>query len=225
MGRATVVLLALLASACAPEVVDGQFTCSDGECPLGFACCAGRCQRSCLDAAGRDAGPRVDGGRFDGGRFDAGPRVDAGDRDAALMDVGVGFDAGRFDAGRLDAGPAPHDAGLPMTCMACARDSECPAGHSCVIYGASPICIRTYTGGCTLPLQLTSLSRAEGGAANVCVPPNEVSCLAFELRGMSCTGSLQCGGGRCESYCTYDCSGTPDCPAGWTCGPTGYCEM
>lgn len=220
---AALVASALTAS-CTPEPRDGQFTCSDGECPDGLSCCSGRCRRTCGDPA--DAEAPGDGGA------DAGPH---GGADAST-DGGAG-DAG-YDGGAACPGPCgvgrscgPADACVDddsvPSCHPCSRDVQCRGAAACIAEeGERGRCFPTVeAAGCEGPVYTSWADRAtvEMEMMQICLPPSGVSCAAVlaATNENFCARDTMCPeGGACDvarTTCTYSCQAREDCIEGLVC--------
>lgn len=225
VGGALMIACGSLAASCAPSLRDGQFTCSDGECPAAMRCCAGECRRSCEDPL--DAGAEG---------TDAGPTVDAG-HDAAV-------DAGPTDAG-VDAGPGPEcsppcpagetcghvgicvrDDTVP-SCLSCARDVQCRGAAACVAeeVGVGRCLPTPSESGCEGPIYTARADRPTTAMelATVCSPPEGVSCDAVlaAINETFCTDDAMCpSGGICDTartVCSHFCEAREDCSEGLVC--------
>ncbi|MBX3269842.1 MAG: hypothetical protein KF729_06255 [Sandaracinaceae bacterium] len=128
-----------LALGCRATIPDDTFACTtDEQCPDGFRCAGGFCNRTpgVMDAGGvdaaLDAGPALDADPFDGGEADGAPRdasadagshADGGGTERSMAECSDGVD--NDDDGRTDcADPECCDSGA---CTAGVLACECPA--------------------------------------------------------------------------------------------------
>ena len=230
-----VLCIALLCVGCAPDLMDAQFTCSDGLCPDDFQCCDGVCRPACdTDAGERDAGS-VDAGDVDGG-------MDAGGIDGGAIDGG-GDDAGGLDAGSGDGGPCPETCqsgesclfgtcvpdGEVRSCEPCNAQQQCAPGLVCASESgrSTAHCVPGAMPGCPARLfvRLVNAVLAEGGRADACFPRMGVSCEAVNQYGDSCTGTTCSGPGSvcAAGRCTFGCDLAQECPGTESCSAMNLC--
>lgn len=218
MVMSRLVLLALVAAGCQSNPCE-----FNSECPGGYYCSRGVCQRDCAididcaswqrcDPLGRCM-PAYDGAVApDAGdvmRDDAGPRVDGGAFDAA--DITRDSGGGMRDAG-LDAGMSMPGVGRYLD--RCTGDGDCMSGRCVDDVGGTRMC------------SITCTRHAECAAEHVCATgvcrPDDTGVTCRTATAATCTLGLCVGNATTGSgHCTRECANASECPSGYACADAG----